>query len=70
MSPDSKSAQADFYCLWESEDREFEVGIIGAGPGFRSFLDIVFNESYREFLPVMRLAAVAEPNPASPSSRP
>lgn len=66
MSPDSKSAQADFYCLWESEDREFEVGIIGAGPGFRSFLDIVFNESYREFLPVMRLAAVAEPNPASP----
>ncbi|WP_027368812.1 ATP-binding protein [Desulfocurvibacter africanus] len=66
MCPDNGCLQSDYYCLWETEDREFKVGIIGTGPGFLSFLAVIFNEQYREFLPNMRLVGVAEPNPASP----
>jgi len=66
MDPHSGSTQSGYYCLWETEDRVFDVGIIGSGPGFKSFLSIIFNEQYREFLPIMRLMGVTEPNLESP----
>ncbi len=47
------------------EDREFQVGIIGTGPGFMSILDIISNAEYQDFIPGMRLAAVAEGEPGS-----
>ncbi len=49
------------YCLWELESSEFRVGIVGTGPGFMTILDIISNELYQEFIPTMRLVAVAAP---------
>lgn len=49
------------YCLWEMEETEFRVGLIGTGPGFLSILDIMRNPAMAEFLPPMRLVALAEP---------
>jgi len=60
-SPD-QNQQTEF-CLWDTSDREFQVGIVGAGPGFMSILDILGNEQYQEFLPGLTLAAVADPGP-------
>jgi len=54
-------AQTDSYCLWELGGVDFNLGIVGAGPGFLTILDIVASERYQEFLPPMRLTAVAEP---------
>ncbi len=53
----------DEFCVLEATDREFQVGILGTGPGFLSLLDIVSGVGYRNFLPPMRLAALAEPGP-------
>jgi len=52
-------------CLWDSAEKEFLVGIVGTGPGFLSFLDILHNEQYQEYLPGMRLAALAEAGPGA-----
>jgi len=49
------------YCLWEMEETEFRVGLLGTGPGFLSILDIMCNPAMAEFLPPMALVAVAEP---------
>lgn len=51
------------YCLWELEDTAFRIGILGTGPGFLSMLDIIHNEAIGEFLPLMELVAVCEPDP-------
>lgn len=51
------------YCLWELEESEFTVGIIGTGPGLRSILEIITNQQYLDFLPSMKLVGVAEPGP-------
>jgi len=67
MTTPDRHGQTDF-CLWDTSDREFQVGIIGTGPGFVSILDILGNEQYQEFLPGLTLAAVADPGP-QPSSR-
>ncbi len=64
MCPANKIS-VDEYCLWEMEDREFQVGIIGTGPGFMSILDIISNAEYQDFIPGMRLVAVAEGEPGS-----
>ncbi len=48
------------YCLWEMESMEFQVGIVGSGPGFMTILDIISNEQYHDFLPMMRLISVCE----------
>ncbi|WP_461208636.1 two-component system sensor histidine kinase NtrB [Desulfocurvus sp. DL9XJH121] len=58
MIPDN----ADGFCLWELDDQEFVVGIVGSGPGFWSLSEILSDESYSVFLPPMRLSAVAEPD--------
>ncbi|MFW6235206.1 MAG: two-component system sensor histidine kinase NtrB [Desulfovibrionales bacterium] len=57
VPPDSN----DEYCPWEDADHDISVGIVGTGPGFLTILDIIFEASYREFLPVMNLVGVAEP---------
>lgn len=62
MTTPGKNDQTD-YCLWDTSDREFQVGIVGAGPGFMSILDILGNEQYQEFLPGLTLVAVADPGP-------
>lgn len=49
-------------CLWQVDDKEFSLGIVGSGPGFNSLLEIVFNEHYWDFMPVMRLVALSEPD--------
>jgi PAS domain S-box-containing protein len=49
-------------CLWQVEDRDYNIGIVGSGPGFRSLLEIIQDESYREFMPGLRLVALAEPD--------
>jgi PAS domain S-box-containing protein len=54
----------DEFCLWEVDGKVFRIGILGTGPGFRSIMDIIHNETYQEFLPPMRLEAVAEPGPS------
>lgn len=54
------TAAIEDYCLWEMESLEFKVGIVGTGPGFVTILDIISNELYHDFLPMMRLVAVAE----------
>jgi PAS domain S-box-containing protein len=64
MSQPDKDNQTD-YCLWDTSDREFHVGIVGTGPGFMSILDILHNEQYQDFLPRLKLAAVADPGIAA-----
>lgn len=49
------------FCVWDAAEREFVVGVVGTGPGFVSILDIIENEQYQEFIPPLRLRAVAEP---------
>jgi PAS domain S-box-containing protein len=51
----------EVFCLLDSEELEFKVGIVGAGPGFKSILEIISSDTYSEFLPVMRVSALAEP---------
>ena len=50
----------DSYCLWESADLSFNVGIVGTGPGYLTLLSIIGNEDYTEFMPPMRLCGVAK----------
>lgn len=48
----------DSACVLDAEEREYLVGVVGAGPGFDTILEIVAGEEFREFLPPMRLAGV------------
>ncbi|MFW5489668.1 MAG: two-component system sensor histidine kinase NtrB [Desulfovibrio sp.] len=52
--------KAEGYCLWEIEEGEFTIGIMGTGPGFMSILDIIANEQYKEYLPGLRLIGVSD----------
>ncbi len=67
-------APREAYCVLDSEERDYLVGVVGAGPGFDTILEIVAGEEFREFLPPMRLAGVAglelgDPRRASPLLR-
>ncbi|WP_027186092.1 two-component system sensor histidine kinase NtrB [Desulfovibrio inopinatus] len=53
----------DTFCLWDFGESDFDIGIIGTGSGFYSILDIIFDDEYEEFLPKLKLRAVAEPGP-------
>jgi PAS domain S-box-containing protein len=55
-----RNGKAEGYCLWEVEEGEFTIGIMGTGPGFMSILDIIANEEYKEFLPGLRLVGVSD----------
>ena len=47
-------------CYWSGAEESFNVGIIGAGSSLRAILDIIFNDTFREFLPDMQLVAMCE----------
>ncbi|MFW6324472.1 MAG: ATP-binding protein, partial [Desulfovibrionales bacterium] len=55
------SSTGNGYCLWEDPEMEFNVGVIGTGAGFRTILDLIYDEAYREYVPGMRFVALAEP---------
>jgi PAS domain S-box-containing protein len=61
---EGSDAPREAYCVLESEEREYLVGVIGCGPGFDTILEIVAGEEFREFLPPMRLAGVVGLDPA------
>ncbi len=52
-------ASREAYCVLDAEEREFLVGVVGAGPGLDTIIEIVAGEEFREFLPPMRLAGLA-----------
>lgn len=54
------------YCLWEDPSLELAVAVVGTGPGFMTVMDIIYDVEYRDYLPPMRLIAVADslPNPS------
>lgn len=56
-----RSREDGEFCLLETDELAFNLGIVGAGPGFNSIIQIITRDSYSEFLPAMRLAAIAEP---------
>jgi hypothetical protein len=49
-------------CLWQVEDRDYNIGIVGFGSGLNSLLEIIRDERYREFMPGLHLVALAEPD--------
>lgn len=61
MAEKGTSHLPEGYCLWEMEETEFRLGLLGSGPGFLSILDIMSNPAIAEFLPPMTLVALAEP---------
>lgn len=50
----------DSYCLWESTELSFNVGIVGTGPGYLTLLAVIDNPDYTEYMPPMRLRGVAK----------
>lgn len=50
--------RAETYCVLDADEREYLVGVVGAGPGFDTILEIVAGEEFREFLPPMQLAGL------------
>ena len=63
-------APREAYCVLDSEERDYLVGVVGAGPGFDTILEIVAGEEFREFLPPMareglkkRLAKMPDADP-------
>lgn len=54
------------YCVLDTEERDYLVGVVGTGPGFETILEIVAGEEFREFLPPMRLIGVAGLAPDDP----
>ncbi len=59
---DDQLLRAD-YCLFESEEGEHRVAVLGTGPGFLSIVDLLTSQEFHDFLPGFRLVAVAEPGP-------
>ncbi|WP_460032613.1 two-component system sensor histidine kinase NtrB [Megalodesulfovibrio paquesii] len=51
---------SDGQCLLESDESRIVVGLVGAGPGFMSIMELVHNTEYHDFVPEMVLAGAAE----------
>ncbi|MGE4194258.1 MAG: ATP-binding protein [Pseudodesulfovibrio sp.] len=51
-------------CYWNGSIGPFNVGLVGTGSMLKVMLDIIYNETFREFLPEMRLAAISNADPA------
>jgi len=49
------------YCLWGEEEFGFRIGLIGTGAGVRTILDLVSGKQFEEYLPALRLVALAQP---------
>ncbi len=57
--PSTQDNVRDNFCLWELEDFEFRIGLIGTGSGFTTILDLISSKEYQNFLPPLRLIALA-----------
>ena len=49
------------FCLWEIEDFEFRIGLLGTGAGFATILDLIASKEYQDYLPPLRLVAITLP---------
>ena len=58
-TPRTQTLTKNDFCLWELEDFEFRIGLIGTGAGFTTILDLIASREYQEFLPPLRLIALA-----------
>ncbi|WP_319466350.1 ATP-binding protein [uncultured Pseudodesulfovibrio sp.] len=47
-------------CYWNGSMGPLNIGVVGAGPGFKVLLDIIYGEAFREFLPEMKLIALSQ----------
>ena len=47
------------FCYWNGALGPFNIGVVGVGTGLKVLVDIIYNESFREFLPEIRLSAVS-----------
>lgn len=63
MNRDDEKLQRSDYCLFEAEEGEHRVAVLGTGPGFLSIVDLLTSTEFHDFLPGFRLVAVAEPGP-------
>lgn len=61
MNHDDERLQRTDYCLFETEEGEHRVAVLGTGPGFLSIVDLLTSPEFHDFLPGFRLVAVAEP---------
>ncbi|AGW13082.1 sensor histidine kinase [Megalodesulfovibrio gigas] len=50
----------DGQCLLESDESRIVVGLVGAGPGFMSIMELIHNTEYHDYVPEMVLAGAAE----------
>lgn len=50
----------DGYCILESPELVFHVGIVGTGPGYLTMLSIIGNNDYADYMPHMDLCGVAK----------
>lgn len=48
------------FCVLDSGEFQFHIGIVGTGPGFLTILDIARDGASQEYLPPMRLCGVAK----------
>lgn len=58
-TPRTNNLAKNDFCLWELEDFEFRIGLIGTGSGFTTILDLITSKEYQNFLPPIRLVALA-----------
>ncbi len=47
-------------CFWDGSMKPFIIGIIGAGPGLKVILDLIYKEAFQDFIPEMKLAAISD----------
>ena len=58
-TPHTDSLVKNDFCLWELEEFEFRIGLIGTGSGFTTILDLIASKEYQNFLPPISLLAIA-----------
>jgi signal transduction histidine kinase len=54
----SNSIARNDFCLWEIDDFEFRIGLLGTGAGFTTILDLISSKEYQDYLPPLRLVAI------------
>lgn len=57
------------FCLWETEDFEFRIGLLGSGAGFTTILDLIAAREYQDYLPPLRLVAITLPGDSDLSTK-
>ena len=51
-------------CYWNGLLGPFNVGVVGTGPALKVLTNIIYNDSFREFLPEMHLTAISNASQA------